>query len=309
LNSYTGSTTISGGTLSLAGSGIISASSALAIGASGTFDIATGAGAKTIGTLTGSGPITLNDNDLTIPSGTYSGDISDSGTGGSITKNTGGTLTLSGSSSYGGGTTLTLGTLRYSADANLGGGGAAVDLNGGILEPTASFTSTLLLTLTADSAILTTLVGTTLTQNGVIDEFGGAFALTKSGAGTLELGATNSYSGGTNIVAGTLSLVGASSTLGAANSALDIDPGGTFNIATSAGAKTIGALTGSGSITLDNNDLTIQSGSYGGIISDDGVNGSITKNTSGTLVLSGSNTYFGGTTITDGILQCDTRRR
>jgi autotransporter-associated beta strand protein len=76
---------------------------------------------------------------------------------------------------------------------------------------------------------------------------------------------------------------------------------------------TIGSLQGTGNVFLGPNDLTIgsnnKSKTFSGVIQDGGTGGgsggSITKIGTGTLVLSGSSTYTGGTTINNGVLVVD----
>jgi autotransporter-associated beta strand protein len=67
----------------------------------------------------------------------------------------------------------------------------------------------------------------------------------------------------------------------------------------SGATASIGILNG-GTVNLGSTVLTVNSGSYAGGIS--GANGSLFKTTSGTLILSGANTFGGGTTVDAGIL-------
>ncbi len=291
VNTYTGQTTITGGTLRLVGGGTLGSNGPLNIVSPGMFEIAAGAGPRTIGTLTGNGGIDLNNNNLSISDGNFSGSIS--GTG-EIEKITGGTLTLSGASTYSGGTTVTAGTLSVGADNHFGTG--ALSLNGGVFEATTSFSSSKLVSIGGPAAIQTTSAGTTLQLNGSMSGFIGS--LDKTGAGTLELGGSNTFTVPTTVNGGLLTLV-SSGTLGNAS---DLDlVGGGFEVAAGAGTKTIGTLTGTGTgINLNNNTLEIASGSYGGVISG---TGGITKYSGGTLDLSGGNNYTGQSTISGGLLR------
>ena len=164
--SYTGSTTVSGGKIS---TGVALSSSGVAIGGTGTFetsaanilsDTATMAmtggtyslgGDDTIGSLGGSGgSVALAANRLTVgannTSTTFGGAIG--GTGG-LTKSGAGTMTLSGANNYSGSTAVDAGRLNVNGSiasavsvasgATLGGsgtiGGAASILSGASLSP------------------------------------------------------------------------------------------------------------------------------------------------------------------------------
>jgi autotransporter-associated beta strand protein len=81
--------------------------------------------------------------------------------------------------------------------------------------------------------------------------------------------------------------------------------GGKLDISSSAGIG-LGALNGTGTVTLGNENLDLGAGNLGsnfsGVISDTG-GGSLTKQGTGLVVLSGANTYAGGTTVNAGTLQ------
>jgi autotransporter-associated beta strand protein len=77
---------------------------------------------------------------------------------------------------------------------------------------------------------------------------------------------------------------------------------------------TVGSIEGTGNVFLGyNNNLTVGSNNmsttFSGVIRDGGanggINGSLTKIGSGTLILSGANTYTGNTNIDGGVLQVD----
>ena len=73
---------------------------------------------------------------------------------------------------------------------------------------------------------------------------------------------------------------------------------------------TITSLTGStgDSIVLrsegsTNGNLTVGEGTFGGVISETGAGGTLTKNTAGTLTLTGANNYTGDTNILRGVIE------
>src|SRR5581483_11514639 len=120
-----------------------------------------------------------------------------------------------------------------------------------------------------DNAALVFDQAATGTYAGIIS---GTGSLTKQNAGTLILTGANSYTGGTTITAGTLQ--GNTSSL----------PGHIVNNA---------------ALVVDQ----AATGTYAGIITG---TGSLTKQNAGTLILTGTNSYAGGTTITAGTLQGST---
>ncbi len=120
--------------------------------------------------------------------------------------------------------------------------------------------------------------------------------LTKAGAGTLVLAGNNSYTGGTQLAGGTLQ-VDRDANLGAAAGGLTFS-GGTL--------ATTGSFDTSRAITLVQagrfDVATGTSLSLAGVVSG---NGGVIKQGGGTLVLRGSNSHAGGTTIDIGTLQID----
>jgi autotransporter-associated beta strand protein len=146
------------------------------------------------------------------------------------------------------------------------------------------------------------------TLGGALD---GAFALTKTGAATLIINQNQTWSGGTIISAGTLKMSG-NKTL-ASGSNMTVGASGTWRL--DGTSQTLGELTGSGLVTSTwatsgFDTLTLGSGdassSFSGTISGgDGtsVRGiALTKTGTGTLTLSGDNSYSGITTVNTGVL-------
>jgi autotransporter-associated beta strand protein len=232
--------------------------------------------------------------------GAYSDVVSGNG---SLEKSGDGVVTLSGTNTYTGGTTVNNGTLAGTTDslqgaiANNGavrfdqstdGTYASVVSGSGSLEKNGSGVVTLSGTNTYSGGTIVkngTLAGTTSSLQGAISNNGsvrfdqsidgtysgamdGSGSLEKNGNGTLTLSGTNSYNGGTSLNNGTLA--GTSDSLQ-------------------------GAISNNGKVRFDQSS----NGTYSGAM--DG-SGSLEKNGNGTLTLSGANSYSGGTTVNNGTL-------
>lgn len=128
-NTYSGGTTIQQGTLKLNSSGSIVSSSTVSLTGSSNseavFDISSASSTVTIGDLIGTaatpGTVTLGSNNLTLGTNnntTFNGVIE--GTG-SVTKTGTGILTLKGTNTYTGDTTVNQGTLSLLSGASIGG--------------------------------------------------------------------------------------------------------------------------------------------------------------------------------------------
>jgi autotransporter-associated beta strand protein len=122
--------------------------------------------------------------------------------------------------------------------------------------------------------------------------------------GTFVLTANNAYLGGTTIDPGaTLALAGAGSIAASAGVAAN----GNFDISGTAAGAQIAALSGTGTVNLGGQTLTLAnaSGVYGGTIADGGMAGGAGGSlviAGGVQVLTGVNTYTGSTTITGGAM-------
>ncbi|MFZ4288163.1 autotransporter-associated beta strand repeat-containing protein [Variovorax sp. HJSM1_2] len=208
-----------------------------------------------------------------------------------VTKNGLGTLVLTGTNLYSGGTQIDAGTVRISSDANLGAAAGALGFDGGVLETTASMVTARATTLNTNGATVDVDAGQTLTMNGAISGVG---KLTKTDTGTLVLSGANTYSGGTSVNGGRVK-VSSDSNLGAAAGALSID-GGTLE--TTASMSSVRAVTlNTGGATLD-----VANGTTLALTNTVDGTGALTKTSAGTLVLSGANSYSGGTVINGGKL-------
>jgi autotransporter-associated beta strand protein len=313
-NTYTGTTTISLGTLQVGANNALSSSSDVVDNA--TLDL--NGFSATIGSLTGSGTVTDSTGSGTLTvgatgtSGTFTGNIQDgSGTVGLTVDGTGVVETLSGNDTYSGATTITLGTLQAGATTGLSSNSDVtvndtLDLNGfsatiGSLGGSGSVTSSVagLVTITVGAD------GHSATFSGVISDGSGTVGLTVDGTAVETLSGVNTYTGLTTITTGTLQF-------GVADAILTtsmVTDDGTIDL--NGFSPTIDALNGSGTVTTSvsgSATLTVGSnggtGSFSGVIKDGSGTVGLTVDGTGALeTLSGANTYSGATTITLGTLQ------
>lgn len=126
----------------------------------------------------------------------------------------------------------------------------------------------------------------------------GTSSLTKTGAGTLTLTAANTYTGMTTVVAGTLMVSGSGRLEDTSSVTVN---GGTYNVSVN---DTVGAVTLKngligGASTLTGASYAVENGSISPILAGSAV---LTKSSSGQVILTGVNTYNGGTSITGGTL-------
>jgi fibronectin-binding autotransporter adhesin len=291
-NSYSGTTTISAGTLQ--------------VGDGGT------AGSLGTGAITDNGTLVFNRSDeLTIAGGiSGTGRVEQVGTG---------TTILTGNSSYSGSTLISAGTLQVGSGGTSGSLGTGAVSNDSVLAFNRSDTLTVANNITGTGSLIQSGSGTTILTGtnkydgtttissgalqvgnggttgtlgtGDVDNAGslifnrsdsvtvsnlitGAGSLTKSGSGTLTIVADNAYSGGTTINGGTL----------------QVGDGGTT------GSIGSGDITNSATVVFNRtNDLTV-AGDISG-------SGTLIQSGAGTLVLTGSNSYSGSTIIRSGTLQ------
>jgi autotransporter-associated beta strand protein len=151
------------------------------------------------------------------------------------------------------------------------------------------------------------------TATATITGLTGTGAITKTGAGTLVLSGASDHAGGTSITGGTLNVTGSLADDGAVGVGVD----GTYRVSS---ADRIGALANDGNVQV-NADLQVSAlaGSGGFVLSDDHAlvadqtgdstfagdfsgAGSLVKQGTGTLLLSGAGNHAGGTSITGGTL-------
>lgn len=242
-----------------------------------------------------------DDSSASLPGGTFQGG---SASGAAILMQGAGTLFLDGFTSFHGGLVMTNGTTRFTE--TLGDQTNFIQFQG---DATLQVGAAVTLSIGNSFAIANGVTGTFDTNIGSIVTFGtvsGAGSLYKIGSLVLGLAASNTYSGGTTISGGTLTLLSGGSLL--ATGPVTINSPGAFDISTiNPLSTTIGDLIGDGTVTLGSKTLvagTSNSTTFSGVIQ--GTNGSFTKQGTGTLILSGLNTYTGLTTVSDGTLQLTT---
>lgn len=308
-NSYSGGTTISGGTLQVASDAKLGATTGKVTLDGGTLSLA--------GTITSARAFSITSNNGTIDTGadadTLSGVVSGAG---KLTKTGSGTLVLTGANTYSGGTTISAGTLQ------LGSGAAAGSITGNVVNnATLAFNR-------SDSS----------TFSGVVS---GSGVLKQSGTGTTILTGANTYTGNTLIERGVLQ-VGNGTATGAISGSVTNSGTLAFNRSDShtysgtitgtgslkqSGAGTLiltGANTFTGLTTIESGTLQLGAGSTGGSLSGDILNksalvvdrsddfsygnkisgsGTFEKRGAGKLTVTGDNDYSGKTTISAGTLQ------
>lgn len=154
----------------------------------------------------------------------------------------GGTVELSGTNTYSGGTWIDGGTLAVSSDGNLGAAAGRLSIGDATLATTATFTSARAVTLTGGAARLDVGTGTRLGLDGRV---GGAGGLIKDGYGTLVLSGTNTYAGGTLLASGTVE-VASDANLGAASGALAFNGGMLATTESFVSARDVGVLSTGG---------------------------------------------------------------
>jgi outer membrane autotransporter protein len=245
-NSYTGETTISNGTLKLAGAGTLAGATGVSLtGGSAVFDLSTGS-SQSVAHLSGvaGSLVALGANTLTLTdntSQTFSGSLI--GTGGGLVKQGTGTLTLSGASTYTGGTALRQGRLNLGNNLALGTGTLSMDDDTTLGFSADGLTIANAIQLTGNNDPVIDSGAFNATLSGAIS--GGGF-ITKEGTGTLTLSGANNYTGATNVAQGTLK-AGAANTFSAA-SVHSVASGATLDLA--GFNQTVASLANSGTVSL-----------------------------------------------------------
>lgn len=301
VNTYAGGTTLRDGTIE------INNSSAL-----GTGDLTVTFNG---GTLTSTVPTLNLANDITVATDlevdqaaatelTLSGDIS--GTRG-IAKEGDGLLILTGTNTYQSPTNINAGTLRVS------GGSALDDSNHVTVNDGATFqiyATETIGSLTGESGSTLFLGGGLNTNSDTVNysdtyfrgDITGNSQLNKQGTGTLTLNNDDATSLGSTafflISGGTLALEGGDA-IDDNNGQITVNGGATLQLIAS---ETIGSLIGAGTVDTNGNTFTFGSTAnptFSGDITD---SGAVIYNGTGTAELSGDNTFTGGFTVSNGVM-------
>ncbi|AKM32740.3 hypothetical protein AB870_10720 [Pandoraea faecigallinarum] len=298
INTYTGSTTIAGGTLALVDNGSIADSSGVVVNS--VFDISALTSGTSIQALSGSGTVRLGARTLTLTNaaGTFDGIIGSSGAGG--LRLASGTETLTGANTYTGATTIDSGAmLRLSGNGSIAASSGVA--NNGTLDISTTNNGASLTSLSGSGAV--SLGARTLTLTNASGTFAGTITgtggLTLNG-GTQTLSAANTYTGATTINGGTLALVG-SGRLSAASAVLLAGNGATLDVS-GAGAQTYSSLFGAAGtrLLLGTNTLSVDAATDNTYAGELAGSGAFVKQGAGMLVLNGASTAFSGTTTVSG---------
>ena len=243
VEAYTGTTTVSAGTLKISASDRISNSSALTV-SGGTFDLQSfnetvAAVTLTSGSITGTGTATLTGSSYDMRSGTVSAILAGAV---ALTKTTSGTVTLSGANTYSGGASINGGTLALGSSGALGTSGT-ISFGGGTLQHSASNTTdySSRFSTAASQAYSVDTNGQNVTWATGLTSSGGS--LTKSGSGALTLTAASTFNGSTTVSGGTLSAAASSGSALASTSSITVNSGGTLLLGASDQINNSAAMT------------------------------------------------------------------
>ena len=320
INSYTGTTTIADGGLTLQSPGLAVPGNLVVgdgVGTGATVLVSAASQIATVSevTIKSDGTLNLNGQTATVAAVSMTGGAIALGTSGNLSIN--GALGMSGGTISGTTSSLSLGG-DVTATSSVANGQATITTNV-VLNSTRTFTVNL---------------GNTqpeLTITGAVSDGAAASGIFKTGSGTTDLiTTTNTFSGQSTInqgvlrikASGTFAIQGSiviGNNVDAANSAIlrdltfgndisattpiVINSSGLLDISTGSVAEHIGPLSGSGAVNLGTLTLTIAgdgtAATFDGLISGAG---KIVKSGTGTQTLTKNNTYTGTTTINAGAL-------
>ncbi len=330
-NTFAGTLTASSGTTRIDHANAAQ-NATVSVGAANTLAFGTGITSATFAGLSGAGALALTNTDsnavtLSVGNGNatsaYSGSLSGLG---NITKIGTGTLTLTGNSSgYTGGILVSAGTLSVGSINGAGNSTSVITVsNGATINANSALASN---NIAAGITLSGANANATFTSNQASGGFGGAISgssdqtliVSQAGGQTVNLNATNkqlqNFNGTVSVAVGqTLGFRATSLSNGGDNALFDIN--GSI-LPRNGGALALGALSGSGTLGMgtaggNNTGLYYTIGAknidstFSGVIQDgDASTGklvNVIKTGSGTLTLSGNNTYTGLTTVNSGTL-------
>ena len=223
--------------------------------------------------------------------------------GGALFKDGAGTLTLTGVNTYTSATVVNGGKLLLGGAGTLGATTAQLQVFAGILDLGGTAQTTGAMSMFGGSLINGALNSATyeLGAGFISASLTGPGAVTLDGTGATTLAAANTYSGGTIFLSGTL-IIGNSNALSSGN--LSMAAGTTLSFDTAAAYNVANNISIAGDPIF--NVAAGPAQTVSGIISDtDPIDnpGIVEKTGAGTLILSGANTYSGGTVLSQGTLQ------
>jgi fibronectin-binding autotransporter adhesin len=315
-SNLSGAITLANAVITSNATGTLSNSIAAVPGYSASIDVTAGSTLTLTGPISG-GALVITGSGTTVFAGNNS---SINGTfvrpGATLQMGNGGT-----SGAIGTGTVTNDGALIFNRSdsfiiANVFGGAGTIDIASGTMIYTGTSNDSGLLTIASGATLQLgngitngTLSGLeSVVNNGTLiynsvgisdNPISGTGSLIKAGSGAVALRGANTYSGGTTITGGTLLLVSSGSagtgaiTLGGSGF-VDLDYADLINVANS-----IVIGNGAAQLSLANGGLATQAG----VISETNGSQSLVISGSGTLILSGNNTYAGGTNIKSGTVQ------
>ncbi|MEI6605367.1 MAG: autotransporter-associated beta strand repeat-containing protein [Verrucomicrobiota bacterium] len=322
-NTYSGGTIVNSGTLHLGS--MTGVTSPLCTGTAGTGSVTLGSGATLeFDRINESNALILNGGTLSSTNGwgaVWSGPISGPG---ALVKTGAWPLTLSGTNTYTGLTTVTTGQLFLtkpaalydavetswtSANISVASGASLVFSVGGASDFTTTQVATLLTNLSTvnnnglkagstfgldtTNATSTVIIGTSIADS--TGSGGGALGILKLGTGTLELTGANSYTGTTTISGGTLAINNP------VPHTLALITGGGNLVKAGTSTLTLNGVSGyTGATTISEGTLAINTTVAQTLAAIAGA-GNLTKSGTSTLTL-GTNTYTGDTTVSGGTL-------